>query len=213
MPKAIVPDGYKRCSRGEQCVHPDGPILPINQFGKWKYGRDGLKPQCKACSKDDAEKYRNANRDTLRRKGREYYQQHRDHFRENSRRWALEHPERMRVISQRSVRKHRIKRREMTRQWSKANPSKVREQERRRRARKLGACGSHTADDVRAQYESQRGLCWWCGKPVGKRFHIDHRIPLSRGGSDAPDNLCISCPSCNLSKNDKMPWEWNGRLL
>lgn len=33
--------------------------------------------------------------------------------------------------------------------------------------------------------------------------HIEHKIPLSRGGLHAIENLDISCQSCNCSKNTK----------
>lgn len=84
---------------------------------------------------------------------------------------------------------------------------------RRRRATKRNAIGSHTADDVAIIYKSQKGLCWWCGKPVGSDYHVDHRIALINGGSNNPENLCISCPNCNEVKGKKTPWEFNGRLL
>jgi hypothetical protein len=36
------------------------------------------------------------------------------------------------------------------------------------------------------------------------RFTIDHVIPLSRGGSDNPDNLALACFHCNRRKADKL---------
>lgn len=112
--------------------------------------------------------------------------------------------------------------------WRKENPEKARARDRRmylkhreryiakahrRRISELTAQGAHTASDLKLLYQSQKGLCWWCSKPVAQKYHVDHRIPLSRGGTNAPENLCIACPSCNLSKGAKLPQEWNGRLL
>lgn len=71
----------------------------------------------------------------------------------------------------------------------------------------------YTIKDVDTQYRSQKGLCWWCEKELNGIYHIDHRIPLSRGGSDKATNIVISCPLCNERKHDKLPHEWNGRLL
>jgi hypothetical protein len=31
-------------------------------------------------------------------------------------------------------------------------------------------------------------------------FHVEHIIPVSAGGVTAPENLALSCPSCNLHK-------------
>lgn len=32
--------------------------------------------------------------------------------------------------------------------------------------------------------------------------HIDHIIPVAKGGTNADDNLCLACDSCNEQKND-----------
>lgn len=105
------------------------------------------------------------------------------------------------------------KAKEYARQWKTKNPERARAITHRRRARLLQAEGSHTAADIRAQYKSQKGKCWYCGKKVGDKYDVDHRVPLSRGGSNAPDNLVIACPTCNRSKHDRLPHEWCGRLL
>jgi 5-methylcytosine-specific restriction endonuclease McrA len=80
-------------------------------------------------------------------------------------------------------------------------------------AMRKNAPGWHSADDIRSLLKTQKGLCWWCGKEWGEKYHVDHRIPLSRGGTNYVNNLVIACEGCNLSKNNKMPWEWIGRLL
>jgi HNH endonuclease len=51
--------------------------------------------------------------------------------------------------------------------------------------------------------------CMYCGGPDPK--HLDHVVPLSRGGPDGPENRLISCQSCNLRKSDRTPSEWLGR--
>ncbi|HMN15956.1 MAG TPA: HNH endonuclease signature motif containing protein [Bellilinea sp.] len=77
----------------------------------------------------------------------------------------------------------------------------------------LAAPGSFTKEDISLAYESQKGKCWYCQCELNGTYHVDHRIPLSRGGSNDPANLVLACPSCNMSKGNKFPHEWNGRLL
>ena len=31
-------------------------------------------------------------------------------------------------------------------------------------------------------------------------YHVDHVVPLMRGGSNDPDNICLACKPCNLAK-------------
>lgn len=80
------------------------------------------------------------------------------------------------------------------------------------RARLARAEGSVSADDIRRRYEAQQGRCHWCGVKLDD-YHVDHVIPLSKGGADSPANICVSCPRCNLSKNDKLPHDFIGRLF
>lgn len=85
----------------------------------------------------------------------------------------------------------------------------------RRRIRKLQAEGKHTTTDIQSQYNRQRGKCYYCGIKVGDTYDVDHIIPLSRGGTNWPDNIVIACPTCNASKGNKLLHEWTrgGRLL
>ena len=53
--------------------------------------------------------------------------------------------------------------------------------------------------------------CSYCETPEGP-WCIDHVHPLSRGGSNDPDNLVVCCWSCNSSKKDKLVSEWSGPI-
>ena len=45
-----------------------------------------------------------------------------------------------------------------------------------------------------------RGRCLWCGTPLGKGWHADHKIPVIAGGPTELRNGQALCASCNLSK-------------
>lgn len=60
--------------------------------------------------------------------------------------------------------------------------------------------------------------CTYCGQqgtaeagPDALTWHIDHVIPVSRGGPTLPTNLTLSCAGCNLSKGDRTPIEYMRR--
>jgi 5-methylcytosine-specific restriction endonuclease McrA len=87
-------------------------------------------------------------------------------------------------------------------------------QRRRRRARIASASGEHSKEDIPRILILQKKRCWWCGEKIkGRKYHVDHRIPITRGGSDNPENLVISCPECNLLKHTKLPQEFAHRLF
>lgn len=219
----------KRCSRKTQCCNPLGSWLPETSeyFSKKKRCRNGLSPICKICGAAYTRNWVKDNPQKKRAADKHYAETHREQVRESSRRAYWKNPEKARERSRNWNEKHLEQRRSINRDWNRRNKSRVtlriREWRRafpekaqaakdRRRALEHNAKGSHTADDIRLLRKTQPN-CWWCGKSVGSKYHVDHRIPLARGGSNAPENLCISCPQCNQSKNDKLPAEWSDRLL
>lgn len=50
--------------------------------------------------------------------------------------------------------------------------------------------------------------CFYCGSTGDGRLHIDHKMPIARGGTDDFDNLVPACQPCNLSKGAKLLEEW-----
>lgn len=56
------------------------------------------------------------------------------------------------------------------------------------------------AATVRLVHERAAYRCEYCQtaqRVIGQAMHVEHIDP---DGGDRPDNLCLSCPSCNLSK-------------
>jgi 5-methylcytosine-specific restriction endonuclease McrA len=94
--------------------------------------------------------------------------------------------------------------------WRLANPEKVRATNARRWARKASSPGNFKHDDLTAKLAAQNFKCAapHCGIDVRDEYSIDHKIPLSRGGSNWPDNIQILCVRCNSSKRDRTMEEW-----
>jgi hypothetical protein len=82
-----------------------------------------------------------------------------------------------------------------------------------RRARKQITGGTRTAADdlsaIRAAQTDKKGrlICWRCNKPIKETPHLDHWIPLDKGGSNDPGNLHYMHATCNLTKSAKHPFE------
>lgn len=58
-----------------------------------------------------------------------------------------------------------------------------------------------TESDKQEIHERDNYTCVYCGAPSE---HIDHVVPISRGGTDNYENLVASCQSCNLTKGTKL---------
>lgn len=74
---------------------------------------------------------------------------------------------------------------------------------RKGRTRRHGAKGWHTDGDVQRLYEEQKGRCFYCGKDLNDQYDLDRKTPLSRGGTDWPENLSCVCSMCNRRKQEK----------
>jgi 5-methylcytosine-specific restriction endonuclease McrA len=81
-----------------------------------------------------------------------------------------------------------------------------------RRGRLRQAEGSHTTHDIEALFDAQAGGCLYCNVPLVfaecDSIHVDHKTPLSRGGSNWPSNLALACMPCNLQKGTKTAEEF-----
>ena len=208
-----IPPNYKRCTKCSE-------VKPIEQFNKDAHKASGRRSHCKTCTRKFSQQWREENPGYIqkyRKENPEYDQgwreRNRDKLRKYSKKWREENREKICGYSQKYHEKNRDKERETNRKWREENREKIHEYASKRRARERTAKGTHTASDIRLIYERQGRRCWWCQCKLGREYHVDHRIPLTKGGSNDPSNLVISCSACNLSKGAKLPHEWNGRLL
>lgn len=65
----------------------------------------------------------------------------------------------------------------------------------------------------RLVWEVTDGRCVYCGQvtPDSER-HVDHVVPIIRGGVNRPPNLVAACRTCNLSKRDHTIPEWRQKI-
>lgn len=98
------------------------------------------------------------------------------------------------------------------RKWEATHRPQVREKAMRRYALKRSATVGEVSV-IRAFYKhvqsSPRLRCYWCKKATARSDrHVDHIVPLSKGGAHAVENLCCACVNCNESKGAKLPQEF-----
>lgn len=73
------------------------------------------------------------------------------------------------------------------------------------RAEQYGAVNRLALDDLLRIIRTANGCCSYCQREVGaESLTPDHVIPLSRGGSNTPDNIVAACPECNVRKGDRL---------
>jgi len=171
--------------------------------------------------------YRIANKERLKEKAKIWFQNNKQRKNEKRKEWRNKNKDKERQYGiERRIRdgarlnktnkEWREKNRDYVlqkkKEYDKANPDKVRANCLNRRSRLVGAEGSHNGSDISNLFDLQKGKCALCKKSIKKCYHVDHNIPLSRGGSNDKYNLQLLCPPCNLSKHSKDPIEHNQSL-
>lgn len=53
--------------------------------------------------------------------------------------------------------------------------------------------------------EFEECTCFYCGKKLLRKIHVDHFIPWSFVKDDKMWNFVLSCPNCNERKNNRVP--------
>lgn len=176
----------------------------IDGFYADKSKKDGRGSYCKECSsavnkaryRVNPEKvkimnaiWREANREKMQELTLEWRMANPEKHRANSARWAKDHPEILKANSAR---------------WAKRNPDKKNAAEHKRRAAKLAYGGEHyTVADIKVLLEQQQGRCLYCYDRLDT-YHVDHVVPLSRGGGNGKENIALACSTCNTSKGAKL---------
>ena len=62
-----------------------------------------------------------------------------------------------------------------------------------------------TKTDVIKVLKKSNYSCEYCGKKIKKHnWHLDHVIPLSKGGKNRLENLCVACKDCNIMKHSML---------
>jgi len=160
---------------------------------------------CRECKLIEKLKYREKNREALAAKQRLYKEKNYDkimEYRKNNKelaaktfaKWQLANKER------------RI---EYAKAYREANPDKRKAAYAAWRAAKKHNGGSYTKQDVENLMLWQNKQCYYCDDEL-LDYHVDHYIPLSKGGKNDNTNIVLACPLCNLRKNDRMPEDWQG---
>ncbi len=176
-----------------------GIIKRFAEFSRERSRKDGLQTACKSCVKKRKEtaNYPKQTKEQAREYARKRRNKDRDAF--NKRR---------RELYQKKSNKERIQ--QEHKRWVKNNPESIKARTNRRRALARNAQGDLSPTALLQRFSYYGNCCYYCG--CDGKMQIEHRIPLSRGGSNHPSNIVPACPSCNNSKGTMTEREYKAKL-
>ena len=202
-------------------------------FHKRKDSKDGLRATCKECQYKKQKAYREANKEKietyqkeygeknkekLSKYIKEYYTNNDDEIKERSRKYHTKNKEsikqRRKVYYDKNSSIFSDKNKEYRTIFSEKikkhlkTPSSRLSQRIARNKRKSQIVSSNdntiTKHSLNELLIKQNNKCYYCKCTLKSDKHLDHYIPLSKGGVNSINNVVWSCPSCNLSKSAKI---------
>jgi len=203
----------------------------LSMFGLCRRHTDGLNSYCKTCRAEKNRSLSIEGREKKRAAQHRYYVAHREEVllkidamrkrrkaenpelvlaehRRQQRQWKAKNPERARAGEKRRRERHRVAQRILLEKWCAAHPERVRELHRRsennRRARKAGTFVETI--DASFVFDRDDGICGICGESVARNeeWHIDHVVPLARGGAHSYANVQLAHAMCNIKKGARL---------
>lgn len=194
-------------------------------FAACKKHKDGLHYYCKKCTVVYRRNWYIKNAERLKKYSSEYHYANRDVcIAASKKRYSENRTERLaneaaRYKSDPEMRARKIK---AAAAWGAANPERIKVHrrtshqrhpltKRKNSARRRARLRKARTEPVHPQnvWEKTGGKCIYCeAHIIIGEMHMDHAIPLSRGGSHNLENLVPSCAPCNLRKFNKTAEEF-----
>lgn len=133
-----------------------------------------------------------------------------DRIKENKKRYSIANRDKERARCKKWRELNVEKYKESQKKWESRNAEKRRLMASHRRAMIAKAGGTYSIEQIQEMLNSQGYTCADanCNKSLTNGYHIDHIIPLCKGGSNYISNIQCLCQKCNTSKGSKMPNEW-----
>jgi len=190
-----------------------------NQFYKQNRYKNDLSAWCKKCIIENSLKWRRNNIERFKKNCKLWSKNNPERCKINYKKWCLKNPNKVKEINKRYRKKCINKRKkyskdyfkinktkcyEMMKVWRKNNPEKIRAIRRKSiYKRRLRQKFTNITTLFLIELKAKTKICPYCYQHI-KKYHLDHIIPLSKGGTHTKDNVCYCCAECNLKKNNKM---------
>lgn len=216
---------------------------PYSEFHKNKSRKDGFNNVCKICKSEADKKSHAKHREKRIAKMKVYYEENKDWFLEECKKYRSENKEKIAEYKKDWAKRNRERKSEQERRWRENNPIRNSEMKkkwyRENRDRVYSNLLKRRSQKHFVRFEGLRRIqilerdnwtCRSCGVRVHDRSeggnenrhlwddefkaHLDHIIPISKGGDSTPENIQVLCRTCNLRKNDKtdLSLESNGQI-
>ena len=189
---------------------------PYSEYSKKSASPIGIRSECKECGKE----YQRKAFEKRKEWSIKYYEQNKEKIKQVAERCRKERVKRDINKVRELYSKSYYRNIEYYKKWYIKNKSKISQKQKEwsaspnGKASKINNEAQRRAKKRNTYYESSFTVvsllkkhaqnCYYCGEKIEK-LHIDHYIPLSKGGEHISSNIVASCSDCNLRKGKKIP--------
>ncbi|MDU4890988.1 MAG: HNH endonuclease [Clostridium sp.] len=183
-----------------------GKELSIESFNIRKGYKDGYNTKCKKCEVRYNQEYYKKHKAELDEKHKKYRENNKEYLSNLRKQYYKSNKEKELVQAKMWRNKNKDKIRNSSKRWYECNKGKVLVKNQRRRT-KLSELPATITNEQWIQIKNDfKNKCAYCGRKLP--LHMEHFIPLSKGGEMTVNNIIPSCKSCNCSKGTKLFHEW-----
>ena len=173
----------------------------VEEFSKANREKDGLQPQCKECIKA----YYQANSEKISVNQKAYYQANAEKILVNHKAYREANAEKYAEYHKAYREANRDKISVNHKAYQQTPIGKAVQKNASHKRRSITRQGDVTTQQL-LELQNNAKTCYWCGVSLkSKEVHIDHYVPLSKGGEHTLSNLAVSCAKCNQTKSVKDP--------
>jgi 5-methylcytosine-specific restriction endonuclease McrA len=197
--------GLKRYFTGKPCAH--GHITERYIWGQCiecERLRDAS-PERRVLHRQTDIAWRKNNPDRVSEKNRAQYLKNREKRLAHQSAYRAANPEQVREAIRRWMAQNSDYVRAYRKKYVAENREAFRFRNRARSARVRAAEGRFGKSDIERIARQQNNRCAYCRKSIKTKYEIDHIVPITKGGSNWPKNIQLTCESCNSRKSNKQP--------
>ena len=197
-------DDEKQIIICSKCLKP----FDISFYHKNKSKKNGINTQCKFCVSESNKHYRENNDESIKLYGKLWRENNKDKKYMVDKKWKENNKEKVNKYKKAYKDRNKEKISLKNKEYRKTDMGKFVQKNYKHKRRAIEKSGDVTTKQL-LELTKNAKTCYWCNTSLkNKVVHIDHYVPLSKGGLHTISNLVVTCSECNLKKNAKDPLEF-----
>jgi len=174
----------------------------LEEFNKCSKSKDGRRERCKKCRKLEYQE----NKEKILKRAKNNYVNNKQKIQKYKKEYAQKNKDKLSKKLRKYYKDNKTRLVQKQKEYYKNNKDIFLIASRKRKAlKKSSSDGTITRESLKELLQMQNNRCYHCDCELDEKKHLDHFIPISKGGIDGMLNVVWSCARCNLTKHATMP--------